>query len=97
MALLLFPQGILQQLVLYRHLGIHLLQPPVLISHRFHFAHQRGVHAAKFAAPVVKSSVADPVLAAKIRNRNTALALIQNSRDLRVTKFRFFSFHSPRL
>jgi hypothetical protein len=34
MALLLFSKGILQQLILHRHFGIHLLEPPVFLGHR---------------------------------------------------------------
>jgi len=92
MALLLFSEGLFQQLVLHGHLGVHLLQPPILIDHRFHLTHQRGIHPAKLRTPVVESGVADPMLAAEVCNGHTSFALLQDRKNLRATKSRFLQF-----
>ena len=54
MASPLFLQCLLNDLGLQAFFGIHLLEPPVLVFEFLESGHQRGVHAAEFAAPFVK-------------------------------------------
>ncbi len=46
------------------------------------------MHAAIFQAPILIGRTADTVLTAKARNRNSILALFQNSQYLTIVKFR---------
>lgn len=89
MASLLFSKGVFQQLILYRHLGIHLLQPPVLFRHGLHLGHQRSVHAAILRPPVVERRIADRMLAADVCHRHSTFSLLQDREDLRVSESRF--------
>jgi len=49
MAASLFSKRILEQLVLHRHLGVHLLEAAILLSHRLHLRNQRRIHPTVFA------------------------------------------------
>jgi len=77
---------VVKQLILHAHLGIHLLQPAVLFGHVLHLGNQRCVHAAKLGPPFVKAGTAHPMIAAQLRDRHTALRLLQDRHDLRVSK-----------
>ena len=69
----------------------------VLIRHRLHLRHHRRIHAAKLRTPFVKARAAHPMLSAKLRNRHTALRLLQNTHDLRVAKSSVLHQKSPQI
>lgn len=84
MASSLFLQGLLDDLCLQAFLGIHLLEPPVLVFEFLEPCHQRGVHAAEFAAPFVKRGRTDAVLPAEFGDRAATLGLLEYGDDLTV-------------
>jgi hypothetical protein len=77
-------QGLLNDLSLEPLLGIHLLEPPVLVFEFLEASHQGGIHAAELAAPLVKRGRADAVFPAQFRDRAAALGLLENGDDLAV-------------
>ena len=56
MALPLFLERLLNDLGLEALLGIHLLEPSILVFEFLEASHQRDIHAAELAAPFVKRS-----------------------------------------
>ena len=54
MALPLFCERLLDDLGLETFFGVHLLEAPVFVLELFHTSHERGVHAAVLAAPLVE-------------------------------------------
>ena len=79
-----FLQGLLDDLSLEPLLGIHLLEPPVLVFEVLEPGHERGVHAAELAAPFVKRGRTDAVFPAEFGDRATALCLLEYGNDLAV-------------
>ena len=71
-----FCEGLLDDLSLEALLGIHLLEPSVLVFEFLQSGHQGGVHAAEFAAPFVERRRTDAVLPAQFWNRATGLGLL---------------------
>ncbi|EJF90358.1 hypothetical protein MEG_01125 [Bartonella tamiae Th307] len=86
MAASLFSKRLLEQLVLRAHLGIYLLQPPVLIFKCLHLADHRRIHPTILRPPLVKRSCAHAMFPAKLGYRNTAFRLANNGKDLRFAK-----------
>jgi hypothetical protein len=77
-------QGLLDDLDLQALLGIHLLEPPVLVFEFLEPGHERGVHAAELAAPFVERGRTDAVFPAEFRYWATALCLLEYRNDLAV-------------
>src|SRR5690606_40754265 len=72
MAVSLFSQSFFEQLRLHAHLGIHLLQPPVLVFQGLHLADHRGIHATVFGSPFVERRRAHSMLPAQIWHGHAA-------------------------
>ena len=93
----LFSEGFLQQVILHAHLSIYPLQTTVFISHRFHLRDHRRIHSTKFRTSFVKTSTAHTMFTAQLRNRHTALRLLQNTDDLCVAKSPVLHLKSPQI
>ncbi|AGI68740.1 hypothetical protein OAN307_c32210 [Octadecabacter antarcticus 307] len=81
----------------HTHLSIHPLETAVLLGHVLHLGDQGRIHAAELGTPLVKTGAAHPMLSAQIRDRRTALRLLQNAHDLCVAKSRYLHQKSPQI
>ncbi len=86
MALPLFCECLLHDLGFDALVGVHLLEPAVLVFKLLETLHQRCVHAAEFAAPFVKGGGAYAVFATQFWNGAAALGLLEDGDDLTVCK-----------
>lgn len=84
MASPLFLERLLDDLRLQALFGVHLLEPPVLVFELLEPGHQRGVHAAKLAAPFVEGGRTDAMLPTKLGDRAAGLCLLEYRDDLAV-------------
>src|SRR5215469_4296580 len=81
-ALPLLSQEVLQGGIIEHRIGQHPLELDVLVFQRPKPLGLRHIHAAELRFPFVDAAIADPVLAAQIRNRDTSLVLLQYPDDL---------------
>jgi hypothetical protein len=63
----------------HAHLSIHLFKTPVLFGHTPHLCDQGRVNATKLCPPFIKTGAAHPMLPTQLRNRHTALRLLQDA------------------
>ena len=84
MALPLFSERLLDDLGLETFFDVHLFKPPIFVLKLFHARHERGVHAAVLAAPLVERGRAHAVLATKLWFRRAGLSLFKDRQDLAV-------------
>src|ERR1700761_4503424 len=88
MASVFFCQRLGDDLRLDLLFDVHLAQPRILRLKLFHLRHQRHVHAAVLAAPVVERCRADAQLAADLRHGNARLRPLERFHDLAVCELR---------
>src|SRR3546814_5962576 len=79
-----FGECFLEQVGTELGVGVHLLQPTVLLLELLHPADHGHIHAAELAAPLVERRRADAVLAAQLRHGRTGLGLLEHGDDLAV-------------
>jgi hypothetical protein len=90
MASTFFCHCLLQHLGTELRGGAHLLQAPVLVLQLLELGHQRRIHAAELAAPLVECRRADAVLAAQLRYGCAGFSLLEHGQDLAVGESGFF-------
>lgn len=86
MASPLFCQRLLQQIRAELRLDVELLKAAALVFELLHPHHQRRIHTAELAAPLVERRRADAVLTAQLGDRAAGLSLLENRQDLAVAE-----------
>lgn len=70
------------------HLGVHALEPGVLLLHLAQLRQAGDAHARELALPLVVGRLADAVLAAGLADLGTELNLLEHVHDLAVGESR---------
>jgi hypothetical protein len=68
----------------HTHLSIHPLETAALLGHVLHLGDQGRIHAAELGTPLVKTGAAHHMLPTQLRDRRTALRLLQNAHSRQI-------------